>query len=225
MKRRMIGPVIFGAAGVAVLLWLGAWQLQRLAWKQAMLDQVAVRMEAAPVRIPADANAARDNYLHILTSGRLVGEELHVLTGRKLAGPGFLVISKFEADGRVVLVDLGFVPETRKDEARQAGDVEITGNLLWPDEVDAWFTPAPDLAGNIWFARDLPAMAAHLSADPVLLVASAIRPMPGNMPDPIQVAANIPNNHLQYAITWFSLAIVWIGMTGYLLWRIRRNTV
>ncbi len=223
--KRFIFPLLLGLLGTAVSLGLGSWQLQRLQWKQTILDSVAARIAAPPVRVPADANAERDNYLHILTTGRLLGGEIHVLTGRKFEGPGFQIISKFESDGREVLVDLGFVPEDQKNEDRPQGEIEVAGNLLWPNEVDARFTPEPDLQKNIWFARDLPAMATYLSADPILLVASAIRPMPANMPQPRQVASGVPNNHLQYALTWFSLALVWIGMTAYLVWRIRQKTV
>ncbi|MCP5088301.1 MAG: SURF1 family protein [Rhodobacteraceae bacterium] len=223
--RRYIFPLVLGVVGTAILLGLGTWQVQRLQWKRAILNAVETRMQVAPVRVPADASEARDNYLSILTTGRLLGEEIHVLSGRKYVGAGYQIISKFEADGRVVLVDLGFVPEGRKTEERPQGEIEVTGNLLWPNEVDEAFTPEPDREKNIWFARDLPAMAQHLSSDPVLIVASAVRPMPDNMPDPQQVAANIPNDHLEYAITWFSLALVWMGMTVYLLWRIRQKTL
>ncbi|MCP5075172.1 MAG: SURF1 family protein [Rhodobacteraceae bacterium] len=223
--RRYIFPLVLGIVGTAILLGLGSWQVQRLQWKQGMFNAVEMRLQADPVRVPADANEMRDNYLHILTTGRLLGEEIHVLTSRKFEGPGYLIVSQFKSDGRVILVDLGFVLEARKTEERPLGEVEITGNLLWPNEVDKNFTPEPDIEKNIWFARDLPAMAQHLSAEPVLIVASAVRPMPDNMPDPQQVAANIPNDHLEYAITWFSLALVWMGMTVYLLWRIRQKTL
>lgn len=223
---RYIFALVLGIGGAAVLLWLGFWQLDRLAWKEAKLAQIDARMMADPVAVPQSVQEARDNYLRVVATGDLSGEELHVLTSQQFVGPGFLVVSKLRlADGRAVLVDLGFVPEARKTEERPLGAIEVTGNLLWPDEVDPLFTPQPDLAKNIWFARDLPAMAAALDAEPVLIVASAIRPAPKNMPKPVRVAANVPNDHLEYAITWFSLAAVWLAMTGYLIWRIRRATV
>ena len=226
MSRRMIVPALFGVIGVAILLWLGVWQLNRLAWKEAVLAEVEARMTAAPVDVPVGAHFEAHNYLQVMATGDLLGQEMHVLTSEKFVGPGFLVVSALRlSDGRVILVDLGFVPEDRKDEARPLGAVEVTGNLLWPNEVDGVFTPEPDRGKNIWFARDLGAMAQAVDAEPIMIVASAVRPAPENMPKPIRVASNIPNDHREYAITWFSLAVVWLGMTLYLLWRIRRRTI
>ena len=97
---------------------------------------------------------------------------------------------------------------------------------LSPRDAPRYFAqPEPDRTGNIWFARDLPVMAAALGTAPVLVVASGIRPDPPHMPEPLRLAANVPNDHLEYAITWFSLAAVWLAMTAYLIWRIRRRTV
>ena len=223
---RYIFALVLGLGGAAVLLWLGFWQLDRLAWKEGKLAEIGTRMAAEPVTVPGVPEEAAHNYLRVIATGDLTGEEVHVLTSQKFVGSGFLVVSRMElTDGRAVLVDLGFVPENRKGEARPEGAVEIVGNLLWPNEVDPLFTPEPDREKNIWFARDLPEMAAALDAEPLLIVASAVRPAPANMPEPVRVAANVPNDHLEYAITWFSLAAVWLAMTGYLIWRIRRATV
>jgi len=98
----------------------------------------------------------------------------------------------------------------------------VTGALLWPNETDG-FTPDPNLERNIWFARDLRAMAAAVSAEPVLIVARGSTGDPA--PRPLPVGINLPNNHMQYVITWSLLAICWLAMTGYLIYRIRAKTV
>ena len=124
-------------------------------------------------------------------------------------------------DGRRILLDRGFVPIEHKDAARRRGTVAVEGTLAWPDETDR-FTSPPDRARNIWFARDVPLMAAALDTLPVMLVAAS-----SDAPDaplPLPTTVNIPNDHLQYAITWFLLAGVWTLMTGYLLYRIKRRT-
>jgi surfeit locus 1 family protein len=100
--------------------------------------------------------------------------------------------------------------------------VTVTGNLHWPDEVDRW-TPEPDLSEGLFFARDVPAMAAALGTEPVLVIARAVEgTAPRAQPLPV-TAEGIPNDHLGYAIQWFGLAAVWAGMTVWLLWRIRRR--
>jgi len=221
----MIVPVIFGIVGMAVLIGLGIWQLQRMEWKNAVIAVVAKRLTAEPISIPADANYDRDHYLRATATGRISGKEIHVLSSQKLAGPGFQIISRMETEAGPILVDLGFVRETAKNDTRPVGEFTVVGNLLWPDDIDDGYTPDPDIVNNFWFARDLPAMAKHLSTQPVLLVASEITPQVAGMPRPMTVASNLPNSHFEYAVTWFMMAVAWMGMTLYLLWRIRQKTV
>lgn len=221
MNRRLILPLLFGLSGVAILVSLGVWQLQRLAWKEGILSEIAVRMTSPPVALPATPDPVADEYTAVSASGDFTGQALDVLVSRVQIGAGYRVIAVLETGGRRVLVDRGFV----LDEARGAGHaprsgVTVTGNLHWPDEIDS-YTPAPDAATGVWFARDVPAMAKVLGTEPLLIVA---RSDTGDGIEAMPVGgATIPNNHLGYAIQWFGLAIVWLGMTALYLWRIRRK--
>ncbi|MFQ6549142.1 SURF1 family protein [Aestuariibius sp. 2305UL40-4] len=217
---RYAAPLIVGIVGCAILVALGVWQVQRLAWKQGILAEIDARMAADPVPVPAAPDPDVDRYLPVAEQGEMTGDELHVLVSGVADGAGYRVIAVFEEDGRRLLVDRGFVPLDAKDAARRTGEMIVTGTLVWPDEVDRW-TPEPDLEDNIWFARDVPAMAAALGAEPVLIAARS-RTDPGVTPLPVDTST-IPNNHLNYAITWFSLAVVWLAMTGYWMARIRRK--
>jgi len=222
MNKRMIVPLIFGLAGIAVLLSLGIWQMQRLAWKQNILSQIEARLAADATPLPKPTEEARDNRLKVSTSGTFQVGEIHVLTSIKGEGPGFRIIAPFLTDtGQRIMVDRGFVLEANKNTERPLGDAQIEGNLLWPNETDG-YTPEPNLERNIWFARDTPKMAAALDTDPVLVVVKSVTPNGPTQPLPVTV--NIANDHLEYAITWFSLAFVWFGMTLFLLWRIRSET-
>ena len=119
------------------------------------------------------------------------------------------------------MVDLGFLPIQSPTPTAPADPVTVTGNLHWPDEIDS-YTPAPDLGADIWFARDLPLMADHLGAEPLLVVARSTS-LPDSPLTPLPLdTSGIPNDHLGYAVTWFGLAIVWVVMTGFFLWRIRK---
>lgn len=214
-------PVLFGLCGMAVLISLGIWQLQRLAWKEAVLAEIDARIGAAPTALPATPDALADRFLPVTVAGRFTQDALDVLVSRKQIGPGFRVIAVLETDtGRRVMVDRGFVTDEARGLPRDVVAVEVTGNLVWPEEVDG-FTPAPDAARGMWFARDVPAMAEALKAEPVLIVA---RSLTGDGIEPMPVDSSaVPNDHLNYAITWFLLAFVWAGMTGLLLWRMRRK--
>lgn len=219
--RRYIFPILLGLIGTGILCALGTWQVNRLAWKEGVLADIEARISAPDVALPAVLNPANDRYLPVSAAGTLVGPELHVLVSTKKDGPGFRVIQKLEtADGRAILADLGFIPEADKEQPREATSATISGNLLWPNETD-FFTPEPNRERNIWFARNAETMARELGTEPVMLVARTAEP--ALAPTPWPVSLNIPNDHLEYAITWFSLAAIWIGMTVSWLWRIKRS--
>lgn len=218
MTRRMILPLLFGLVGAAILIGLGSWQLQRLQWKNDIIARAEARMAEPPAPLSGVVLMPRDRYLPVRVAGRFLGPELHVLTSIQNEGPGFLVIAAYEtADGRKILVDRGFIPEAQKDAPRPPRSQEVVGNLSEPDDVNS-STPAPDLGRNIWFGRDVAAMSEVLGTDPIMIVA---RTDTGDGIRPRAVTATFRNDHLGYALTWFSLALAWLGMTGAYLWRIR----
>jgi len=222
MSRRMIPPVLFGAIGAAILIALGVWQMQRLAWKEGVLAQIEARIAAPPTALPAAPDPETDRYRPVAVTGRVTEDQVRVLASVKGVGAVHRIVAAVQTeDGRRVLADLGYAPTAAEARAR-TGPAEIRGNLHWPDEVDGW-TPAPDIAAGLWFARDVPALAETLATEPVLIVARQVQP-PDPALTPLAVGTEgIPNDHLGYAVTWFSLAAVWLGMTGFLLWRIRRR--
>lgn len=222
MRLGANAAIVFGVAGVAILAGLGIWQMQRLAWKEGVIAQLEARFAADPVALPAAPDAGRDAYLRVRATGRAGAPTLHVLTSVKPFGPGYRVIAPFTlSDGRRVLVDLGFVRQERKDRGDlPGGEVTVVGALFWPDEADG-FTPAPDRAANIWFARDLEAMAAELQTEPIMIVAESHGG--GDWPRPRRIGVNLPNDHLQYALTWFSLAVIWAVMSVLLVRRENRR--
>ena len=225
MLRRTIGPLIFGIGGLAVLLSLGFWQVARLEWKTGIIANIESRIHADPIAVPDAPNPEADRYLPVVISGSYDGEVAHVLSSQREQGTGSHVIAVLDADdGRRILVDRGFMSDAAREGADLAAEnVTVIGNLLWPIDSDS-FTPPPDLNRNLWFSRDIDPIAEHRGTERVMIVARTDQPgTPGLSPVPINTA-DIKNDHLGYAITWFSLAFVWAVMTAILLWRIRRNT-
>lgn len=215
--------LVVGVAGVGTLLLLGTWQLNRLAWKLDRLEQIDKEIAAEPVPLAAALEPAFRRYAPVAVTGRFGQGHIRMLASRKSIGAVYRIIRPFVTDqGREVLVDTGWQLQSRTVAEPPRGRLSLTGNLDAPQETDG-FTPPPDLDGNIWFARDVPAMAQTLGTEPVLVV---LRDAPttdlGVTPWPIDTAG-ISNNHLQYAITWFSLALVWGAMTAYFLLRTRRR--
>lgn len=224
--RRLWFPVLVGLGGLAILLWLGAWQMQRLAWKQDLLGRIEARIGDAPVPLPAAPDPGADRYLPVTLSGTFTDAPVQrMLASRRQTGAVYRHIAAFEPEGRApVLVDIGWLPTERALPPLPQGTVTLTGNLDWPNERDG-FTPAPDRARNLWYARDVPELAGTLGAAPVLVVLRETAAPPlGAAPWPVDTAG-IPNDHAQYAATWFALAGVWVLMTGLFVVRMRRGLV
>lgn len=220
---RIAMPLLTGLIGTAILVGLGTWQMQRLEWKQGILTQIESRIGGDPAPLPATGDPERDRYQPVMLNGTIDTDELYVLVSQKQVGAGYRVISPFVTDdGRRILLDRGFIPVADRDLTREGGEKEITGNLHWPDDRTS-ATPENDIAGNIWFARDIDAMSEVLDTEPLLVIARNMSPAdPGVTPLPVDTSG-IPNDHLQYAITWYSLAVVWLIGTIALVMRLRQT--
>ncbi len=221
--RRYLFPLILGVVGCAVLIYLGLWQLDRRAWKEDMLADITAGIQAAPVPLP-DAIDPSMKYLPVTVSGTTTGAEIDVLSHTREQGAGYQIVSRFVTDdGRAILLDRGFVPQEARRIDRPPVRLQVTGNLHWPQDASS-STPAPNMDENIWFARDVDAMALTLDTLPVLVVASAVEgDNQGARPLPVAIEG-IPNNHLSYAVQWFLIAATWAVMTLALIWRIRQRS-
>nr|WP_319948310.1 SURF1 family protein [uncultured Shimia sp.] len=221
--RRLFLPLFFGILGTIVLVSLGNWQVQRMHWKADVLTEIESRIADAPVALPQNPDPVTDRFLPVEVSGVMSEDALHVLVSVKQVGAGYRIISPFQTDsGRQIMVDRGFVKVAQKDAPHAGGAMTIVGNLHWPDEIDS-YTPENDVTGNIWFSRDVPTMAAALKTEPVLVIArDTSENAPSITPLPVD-SAGIPNDHLQYVVTWYGLAIVWAAMTLYYLRRMRKT--
>ncbi len=215
---KIIFPLLLTLAGCAVLIALGVWQVQRLAWKEGVLAEIDARMAGAPVALPEAPTEAADEYRAVTALGIVGATELHVLTSGTAAGTGYRVITALDMGGRVVLLDKGLLPLEAKETPAPEGAVTVTGNLLWPDDVNS-STPDPDLAKNIWFGRDVAAMADALGTEPLMIVAAQMSPADARTTLLPIDSSGIKNDHLEYAVTWFGLAAVWAVMGAFLIRR------
>jgi len=216
--------VFIGFAGTACLLYLGKWQIDRLYWKLDVLKKIDQKIATAPVLLPAEPSESVHKYLSVEISGQLLQESIRVLASKKRYGAGYRIIHVFRTNGRRLLVDLGFVGLETDYDIDLSSDISLVGNLHWPDEVDN-FTPEPDLENNIWFARDVERVASALQTEPILIILKDSTLKDKNIkPMPIDTT-HIPNDHLQYAITWFSLAIIWALMSCLFIWTTRQKAV
>ncbi|MFT3989384.1 SURF1 family protein [Aestuariivirga sp.] len=238
-KKPRIWPVLLASGlGIAILVGLGVWQIQRLAWKEALIAGIERRAADAPTTM-ADALARQAKgenieFLKVSVSGRFEhAREKHVISVYE-SSPGWEIVTPLRlADGGMVLVDRGVVPANLKDTASRAatdpqGDVTVTGIVKSHAYGRGMFDPDNDPKGDMWFWWDVPAMIADSppasSSAPFIL---QLLPTAGDQifPQPQPPDTGLVNNHLQYAITWFSLAIVLAVIAGLYLRGQMKNQV
>lgn len=214
---------LFIAGGTAILLSLGQWQVDRLVWKQSILEEIDGKISGLPQYLPSDVKETEHKYLPVQISGKIKGSFIKVMASQKFIGAGYRIVTPFELQkGNIILVDLGFIRHEFASKINLSGDLNITGNLHWPNEVD-FFTPDPDQKNNVWFARDVNELSKELTTEPILVVAKSFSPSIVHL-DPLPInTKNIPNNHKQYAITWFALAFIWLGMGLFFIYKTSTN--
>jgi surfeit locus 1 family protein len=216
--RPLLWPTLFTAPVVLLLLALGSWQIQRLYWKQDLIAQRQAAVSAVPVAAPQSLEDAQDMEFHHVTDEGvfLHAKEIFLGATSEAGRQGYQVLTPLlEPGGRIVFVNRGFIPAELKDPARRAagqiaGKVRVQGLLrLPPDGRPAWFLPDNRADLNYWFWVDLPAMSAADKLDRVasFYIDADASPNPGGWPKGGVTRLALPNDHLQYAITWFSLAV------------------
>lgn len=202
-------------------LALGVWQVHRLSWKEGLIAARAAAVAAPAVLAPQSGAQARGmEFHHVSDEGVLLnGKELFVAAISEAGQAGFHVLTPLrEVSGRIVFINRGFVPTALRDRAKRiegepTGVVRIRGLLrLPPGGPPNWFVPANRPDRNYWFWVDLPAMARaeKLRNVAAFYIDADATPNPGGWPQGGVTRLALPNHHLQYAITWFSLAVAMI---------------
>lgn len=222
---------------LAILLTLGTWQVERLHWKEGLLADIAERRSADPAplsEIEQRAVAGDDiEYCRIALSGTFDHTRERHFFATFEGRTGFYVYTPLTlADGRRIFVNRGFVPYEMKEPAtRAAGEVSgeqaITGyaraklfgkpSMLVPDN---------DLPKNILYWKDLDAMAASTGLSdviPFFVDVDASSANPGGWPKGGVTQFDLPNNHLQYAATWYGLAAALLAVVFAMWWRSRKS--
>lgn len=213
---RILLPSLLVCLAVALLLGLGTWQVFRLRWKEGILAQIAAAEDRPPAPLTGDPPA----WGRVVATGRFqfdhaarYGVDVRDTAKGPIMGH-YQLVPLERPNGSEVLVNRGWVPDAPNGPVdAPAGEVSVTGYAR-PAEKPGLFTPAADLAKRQFYALDPQAIGLATGAGPVLpftLVALGSVP-DGHYPVPAAEFPRPPNNHLTYAITWYSLAIVLVVM-------------
>jgi surfeit locus 1 family protein len=239
-KRRssVLDATVSALVGVVILSGLGIWQLDRKISKENLIATLNARLSRAPEDLPPRASWPRlrqdgEEFRRVAFPAEFLdGEEALVYTAGSplrsdVKGPGYWVFAPARlAGGSIVVINRGFVPDDHKDPAMRAegvphGIVDVVGVMRWP-EIRGSFTPADDPKKNVWYLRDSNSIATFkkwATAAPFYVDQESPTPA-GGLPKPGKLEVRLPDDHLQYAITWFGLALALAGV--YVVWLARR---
>jgi surfeit locus 1 family protein len=267
-QARLLWPTVAALAGLAVLIGLGTWQLERKRWKEDLLAKIAERVHAPPIplvdlkledlprwlrenlpggkglllRVDEDKDEDKGDfeYRHVSVTGRFLHDKEQYLYAPTPAGLGWHVYAPLQiAPGKVVWINRGFVPDARKapatrPEGQVAGEVEVKGLVRLP-RGQGLFTPQNDVQKNLWYWPDIAAMTRAAFPEgpgnapggpqrprslPLVIDADGQPEPPGGLPKGGVTRLQLPNRHLEYAVTWYGLALTLIGV--YLAFAISR---
>lgn len=222
MVRPKLVPTLFTVPALIALVALGVWQLERLAWKETLIDRLQSRATMEPVPLPAgDLAEAEWDYRRVRATGVFDhADEIHLLNRSLNGNPGLHVLTplrRTDVPGdETILVNRGWVPFERKaPSTREAGQVDgevtVEGILRFPAEVTALqrvFLPENEPGNNMWYSADTEQIARHLGRDlPGYYLVDGRTDTPGTYPVGRQWRLDVRNNHLEYALTWFALAL------------------
>lgn len=216
-RAGLLLPAMFTLLGLIVLLALGAWQIERKAWKEALIATLSQRTMAAPVALPppqawTSLSAENSEFMRVQLRIEPGGDDALVYTSGSalrddVKAPGYFVFTPARLPGgATIVVNRGYVPN--RQAPRLQGAQDIVGSLRWP-EASSLFVSDRDGSG-IWYVRDPLAMARVLGwgeVAPFYVEQEAPVP-PGGLPHPAALNVRLRNDHLQYALTWFGLAAV-----------------
>jgi surfeit locus 1 family protein len=207
---------VFCVPLLAALIALGVWQMQRLHWKLGLIAEMNAHLQAAPMSLDDILKLPQQDaqYRRVALDGRFENaRESYFFTATDEGYSAYHVVTPFELhDGRLLFVDRGLVPPAlRNPQSRPAsllkGEQHVVGVWRVPD-APGFFTPAPDLRNRVWYSHNIEGIAKALAikpAAPVIVEADAT-PVPGGWPRGGQTVVSLPNDHLQYAFTWFLMA-------------------
>jgi surfeit locus 1 family protein len=212
---------------LVILLSLGTWQVKRLQWKEGLLADIAERQAAAPVPLAdIEAIAAKGGdieYRRVTVTGRYLNDKERHFFATYDGTSGFYIYTPLQLDdGRALLVNRGFVPYDQKEpKTRPSGELQgaqvITGlaRARLPSKPSS-LLPDNDVAKNIFYWKDLDVMATSDRLDLAKVVPFFIdvdaTPNPGGLPIGGVTIIDLPNDHLQYAVTWYGLAAVLVAI-------------
>jgi surfeit locus 1 family protein len=214
--RPAFWPTLFSVPALILLLGLGTWQVQRLHWKEALIERLESRLAQPVTALPAEIDEPDAlEYRRARVDGRFLHDREMYLLGTSPRGiAGFYVVTPLiRAAGPPVIVNRGWVPPERKHPARRAegqleGPVSVEGVIRKP-QTGNWLTPANEPRKNQWYTIVPQAMgrAAGLDAVAPVYLQALATDLPGGYPLGLPAEIKLRNQHLQYAIIWYALAV------------------
>jgi surfeit locus 1 family protein len=233
--RSLAGPAVATLLAAVAIVGLGIWQLERHTWKEDLLARIDARIHAPAAEIPPETrwpnwSPGEDEYRHVSVKGEFEFDREVLVHGnsprdqRGIVLAGYAVLTPLRRpDGSFVIVNRGFIPMEMRERPdlvqRPQGEVTVTG-IARASQTRGWFVPDDEPARGEWFTRDIEAIARDKGLSRVApFIVDADATPEGQWPKGGLTVVSFPNNHLEYAFTWFGIAATLVGVFSVFAWR------
>ena len=220
--RPLLLPTLVTIPALIILIMLGTWQVQRLTWKTALIEQYTARSQSTPISLTELATPLTSaEFQRVRLSGEFAHDQEIFLTGRTYEGnAGFHVVTPFtDQSGRQILVNRGWVSEAYRDPAMRAfsvtDDIWTFDGIVRLPQRKGYFVPENEPDNGFWFTLKPDEIAAHLGGENIE-TAYYIDAVRGDevitLPIAAELKIEVSNAHLNYAMTWYGLALALLGV-------------
>ncbi len=230
-KRNFIFLTFVTALAFGILMALGSWQVQRLHWKENLLAQMNTKLSGVVQDLDALSKQESQDlaFTRVQAQGTFMANQNFFFPAKKHAGRlGLHVITPLRLNnGHLLFVNRGWIPEDQKDKVPFAeGSQQIQGVLRFSQKPGP-FTPENNITANAWYWMDLSALYQQIGAPPSYNYYLVQQPYQQklDLPVPVEVTTkDIPNKHLSYALTWYSLGFVLLVIYGIFVYKNTRKS-
>ena len=197
---------IFVIIFITLFCFLGTWQIYRLQWKQNLISEISFGLNSLPIKY---SKKIRNNYQRVILEGAYNFKyQIYLYSLNEKGQPGFDVITPFETlDGDNILINRGWIKKELKNKPKinLKNNSNIQG-LLRENIKKNIFKPDNDIKKNMWFSIDIDEINQMTGKDFSNFILF-LEDINAKSPRPKKITIDVPNNHLKYAITWYSISI------------------
>jgi len=203
--KRLILFKVFVFFSIILFCTLGSWQLYRLQWKKDLINQISIGLNSNPIQF---SQKIKKNYQRVSLNGKYdFSNQIYLYSLNDKGQPGFDVITPYTTlRNENVLVNRGWIKKGLKNNSEINNVSNNIVGMIRLNKRKNIFTPENDVLKNLWFYINIEEVEKFTGKKFGKFIVY-LEDETTKTPKPKKITIDVPNNHLKYAITWYSISI------------------